>query len=201
MHGPSRLPPVARDDLAVTEGSLKGRLLVATPSLGDPNFDRTVVLVLEHNEEGALGVVLNRPSDIELAGPLPEWRALAADPPVVFVGGPVAQGAAIGLVQVGADTEGDAWTPVLGPVGILDLSRDPDDVGLPVAAVRIFSGYAGWGPDQLQGEVDVGAWFVVDGLPEDALSPEPGSLWRSVLKRQRGQLALFANFPADPAMN
>ena len=138
---------------------------------------------------------------MELAGPLPEWQPFAADPPVIFVGGPVAQGAAIGLVRVTGTAATEGWTPVLGPIGILDLSRDPDEVEVPVAEVRVFSGYAGWGPGQLEAEVQVGAWFVVDGRPEDALSPEPVRLWRTVLRRQQGQLALYANFPVDPAMN
>lgn len=181
--------------------SLKGRLLVASPSLGDPNFDRTVVLVLEHGEDGAVGVVLNRPSDTEVADPLPGWHRLAADPPVVFVGGPVSPDAAICLARSWPDERLEAYEPVVGPLGTLDLSIDPDDVSPALQAIRVFVGYAGWGAGQLEGEIAAGAWFVVDANPDDAMSGDPESLWRAVLRRQRGRLAMFANFPPNPAMN
>jgi putative transcriptional regulator len=185
----------------VDAGLLKGRLLVATPALGDANFDRTVVLLLEHGDEGALGVVLNRPSVTDVDGPLPEWGALAARPPVFFVGGPVQPNAIIGLARVRSDELPDGWSPVLGPLGVIDLSRDPADVGPAVEEVRLFAGYAGWEAGQLEGEIEAGAWFVVDADMHDALSPEPDELWRAVLRRQRGTLALFAQFPPNPSMN
>src|ERR1700694_56140 len=122
---------------------LGGRLLVANPVLPDPNFDRTVVLMLAHEEEGALGVVLNRPSEMELDAPLPRWERLAADPPVVFVGGPVAPGAAICLGRMPAGQPAAGWTPVTGELGTLDLEQDPDEVAEGVAQIRVFAGYAG----------------------------------------------------------
>jgi putative transcriptional regulator len=185
----------------VDSDPLKGRLLVATPVLGDANFDLTVVLLLEHNEEGALGVVLNRPSMTEVGGPLPEWGDLAAHPPVFFVGGPVAPTAVIGLARVSPQAEAEGWNPVLGPVGVIDLSRSPIDIGMPIQKVRVFAGYAGWEGGQLEGEIEAGAWFVVDADLDDALSPEPDGLWRAVLRRQRGDLALFSQFPPNPSMN
>lgn len=181
--------------------SLKGRLLVATPGMGDPNFDRTVVLMIEHNAEGALGVVLNRPSDIDLGGPLPEWDRLAAHPAVVFVGGPVAQGAVICLARMRTPTDPEGWSPVVGPVGALHVRPESDEIDARVEELRVFSGYAGWGPDQLEGEIEAGGWFVADAQPDDSLSLEPDGLWRRVLLREGGTLALFANFPADPSMN
>jgi putative transcriptional regulator len=174
----------------------RGRLLVATPLLGDPNFERTVVLLIEANADGAVGVVLNRPSDTVLVDALPEWAGRAADPAVVFVGGPVEQTAAIGLARHG---NGPA-TEVLDGVGLLDLGQEPGAAPA-VDAVRIFAGYAGWGPGQLEGEIEEGAWFVVDADPADALSPDPDDLWRSVLRRQRDQVALYAAFPDDPSLN
>ncbi len=180
---------------------LSGRLLVATPLLGDPNFDRTVVLMLEHSEEGALGVVLNRPSEIELTGPLPDWGRLAAPPSVVFVGGPVSQGAVIALARVESDHDGDGWSRVLPLVGVLDLNKDLDAMGIEVEEVRVFTGYAGWGPGQVEGEIEEGAWFVVDADPADAMADDPDSLWRIVLRRQRGELAKFALYPPDPSVN
>ncbi len=110
--------------------ALKGRLLVATPNLGDPNFERTVVLVLEHGDEGALGVVLNRPSELDVAEPLPEWARAAAHPPVVFIGGPVAPSAAVCLARLGRHGGAEGWQPLLGQdglVGTLDLDSDPDE--------------------------------------------------------------------------
>lgn len=181
--------------------SLKGKLLVATPVIGDPNFERTVVLVLEHNDEGALGVVLNRPSEVELLGPLPEWDRFAAHPSVVFVGGPVAREAVIALARVRPGEEEPAWVTVCDRVAAVDLNRDPDEVAGRVEEVRFFAGYAGWGPGQLEGEIDAGAWFVVDALPGDTFVADPEHLWRRVLRRQGGTTAMFANFPDDPRMN
>ena len=185
----------------MTPSSLRGRLLVATPVLYDPNFDRSVVLVLEHGlDEGALGVVLNRPSGTELDEPLPGWGPLAADPPVVFVGGPVEPSAAIAIGWASGD-EPPGWSPVLGTIGTVDLNVEPDDVADELDAVRIFAGYAGWGPGQLEGELDAGAWVVVEADPRDAMTDDPGNLWRSVLRRQPGTVAWLANYPADPSTN
>ena len=180
--------------------SLKGRLLVATPSLADPNFERTVVLMLEHGDEGALGVVLNRASEVDLRGPLPEWAPFAAEPSVVFVGGPVGQGSMIALARV-EGSPAEPWAPVLGPIGVLDLGSDARDVGDRLSGLRVFYGYAGWAGGQVEGEIEEGAWFVLDAEPGDALAHAPDGLWREVLRRQPGRISMFANFPADPALN
>lgn len=186
----------------MTGTSHRGRLLVATPVIGDPNFHRTVVLLLEHNEQGALGLVLNRPTDVALLDPLPEWAGLAATPRVVFVGGPVEQGAAIGLAQRRpVPAAGDGFDPILGLIGTLDLSRDPRDVDESIEAVRVFAGYAGWGPQQLEQELAAGAWIVVDAHPDDILCDHPAELWRDVLRRQGGDLALLSYCPPDPSLN
>jgi putative transcriptional regulator len=181
--------------------ALTGRLLVATPILGDPNFDHTVILVLEHNDEGAVGVVLNRPTDMELADPLPGWHRLAAEPAVVFMGGPVSPTAAICLGRGWRDAEATGYEPLFGAIGTVDLTLDPDQVTSALQAIRVFVGYAGWGEGQLEGEIEAGAWFVVDAHPDDALSSEPDELWRTVLRRQRGRMAMYANFPTNPSMN
>lgn len=181
--------------------SLKGRLLVATPALEEPTFDRTVILMLEHGGEGALGLVLNRPSEVELAGPAPDWEPFAAHPPVIFFGGPVAQGSAICLARAASAEASEAWTPLFGGLGALNIGRSPHEVDQPIDEVRVFSGHAGWAPEQLENEIANGAWFVVDAHPDDALSAEPRELWRRVLRRQGGRVALYAAFPADPALN
>jgi putative transcriptional regulator len=185
----------------VTGGSLTGKLLVATPVIGDGTFERSVVLLLEHSEEGAFGLVLNQPTSLDLLDPLPQWYSLAARPSVVFVGGPVEQERAIALARADVAREIEGWSPVLGRIGTLDLTREPDEIGPGLEEIRVFAGYAGWQAGQLEGEIGVEAWFVVDAWPEDLLSDEPEALWSRVLRRQRGDMALFAGYPADPSAN
>jgi putative transcriptional regulator len=180
--------------------SLRGRLLVATPGLLDPNFFRTVVLLLEHNEQGALGVVLNRPSDAPLADAVPAWAPFAAAPGVVFVGGPVRPESAIGLA-LGEGEATDGFARIDERQGTVDLERAPAEVQPSVERLRVFAGYAGWGAQQLEGEVANGSWFVVEAGPDDAWCDSPGDLWRRVLGRQPGRLALFADCPDDPSTN
>jgi putative transcriptional regulator len=182
-------------------------LLVSVPTLGDPNFFRTVVFMIEHTEEGALGVVLNQPTGTRVDEVLEDWAPYAAEPAVAFVGGPVQQREAlIGFARV-ADLDpgdGEAWQPLLGRVGTVDLGRAPLDARPDLEAVRIFAGYSGWGPSQLEGELAAGGWFVVDALPADLLTPDPAGLWRAVLRRQGGDVAVAANYPLlgeGPAVN
>ena len=174
---------------------------MATPALEDPNFYRTVLLMLEHGDEGALGVVLNRPSEMELSGPVPDWEPFAAPPPVIFFGGPVAPGTAICLARSACDEESEGWIRLFGRVGALDIGRSPPDVAQPIDDIRVFSGHAGWGPGQLEGEIAEGAWFVVDADPDDPLSAQPLELWRRVLLRQPCRLALSSTFPPAPSLN
>ena len=182
--------------------STKGRLLVAAPSLLDPNFHRTVVLMIEHDDEqGALGVVLNRPSLTEVGGPLPEWEPVAAFPEVLFLGGPVSPSNVIGLARVGPGADGEGVTPLLDQLALVDLNNPPSELGAMVEEARAFAGCAGWAPGQLEAEIGIGAWFVVDAQVDDVLSPTPDELWAAVLRRQGGKLALFATFPSDIADN
>jgi putative transcriptional regulator len=180
--------------------TLRGRLLVATPPLVDPNFDRSVVLMLEHGDEGALGIILNRPTESMLATVLPDWEAHASAPGVIFSGGPVAPEAVIALARGGADSD-EGWVSVLDEVGSVDVGRDPDDLGFRIDALRVFVGYAGWGPGQLEGEIEENAWFVVPTQASDPFADRPEQLWRDVLRRQRGRVAMFAHFPPDPTSN
>ncbi len=181
--------------------SVRGRLLVATPSLYDPNFFRTVILVLEHGEDGALGVVLNRPSEAAVGETLPDWNRLASDPGVVFVGGPVSPDAAIGVAHVGTTDQADGWAPLFGHLGTVDLGRDPVELPVAVQNLRVFAGYAGWSQGQLDGELDAGGWFVIDVAPDDVFTSDPDRLWASVLRRQGGRLAMFASAPPHPSTN
>jgi len=181
---------------------VKGKLLVAMPGLEDPNFFRTVVLVLDHTDDGAVGVVLNRPSAASLAEPLPAWAELAAEPAVVFVGGPVQPEAAIGLArQTGESGAPDGFSALFGELGTVDLERPPTAVAPTVDRVRVFAGYSGWGPGQLEEELAADGWFVVDADATDVWSSSPREMWRTVLRRQRGQLQVFADFPLEPGTN
>jgi putative transcriptional regulator len=174
---------------------IAGRLLVASPILLDPNFARSVVLILQHDSEGALGVVLNRPTGEEVELHLPEWGPRLEQPPVVFVGGPVEPAIAIGVVRNQSPSEPTA----LGGVGMVDLGADP--AAAPPGTVRVFSGYSGWGAGQLEAELAEEAWMVVEALPIDVFTDRPDELWSVVLRRQRGELAMLATYPADPSVN
>jgi putative transcriptional regulator len=182
--------------------SLAGRLLVATPALKDPNFERTVVLIVAHEPGGSIGVVLNRATEVAVADVLDGWGALADDPGVVFEGGPVQPEAAICIAR---SRSASGWIAgfnrVSGAVGTLDLSQDPEAMLTKISAVRVFAGYAGWGEGQLEAEVETGSWFVFDALPGDAFVGRPDDLWPMVLRRQGGLIAAVAIFPADPSMN
>jgi putative transcriptional regulator len=182
--------------------TLRGRLLVATPALGDPNFARTVVLVLEHGPPGAVGLVLNRPIDRPVGEVLPGWSALAAEPDVLFVGGPVEPGGMIALGRVGPEVEAPpGFRPVLDRVGTIDLRADPETAGTSLQAVRTFAGYSGWDSGQLEAELAAEAWYVVRAQGEDVFTADATGLWRAVLLRQRGPLKLVASFPPDPTLN
>ena len=179
--------------------STKARLLVATPELLDPNFHRSVVLVLEHNDDGALGVVLNRPRLVSGGDAVPQWADRLAFPSRLHSGGPVSEGSVIGLA-LGPAGGIDGLSPLLGQLGVVDLHRSPEE--LPdVEPVRLFAGYSGWSAGQLDAELLAGGWIVVDALPEDALTPSPEELWQAVLGRQPGLLGHLAGYPDDPRLN
>ncbi len=173
---------------------------MATPVLRDPNFDRTVIFMLEHGEQGALGVVINRPSELPVAGTIDEWAGFSALPTNVFIGGPVSPSSIIALAAADPETFSDRWSPILGSIGTVDLDGDPGDIpGL--RSVRMFAGYAGWQAGQLEGELLSGSWFVVDTTVDDVLDPEPNTLWWRVLGRQAGAIGRLRNYPADPWVN
>ena len=179
-----------------------GMLLVATPALQDPNFAETVVLLLDVNDEGALGVVLNRPSQVLVADVLESWRDTVAEPEVLFRGGPVGTDGALAVARLcDPDDPPVGWRPVAGPVGMVDLDTPAELVDGSLAAMRVFAGYAGWGVGQLAGEVDEGSWYVVSGEAGDAFRGETNGLRRDVMRRQPGMLAWHVNRPVDPDMN
>ena len=178
--------------------SARGQLLIAGPGLGDPNFWRTVVLVVEHTDEGALGLVLNRPSDTTVGDAVPQLGELVDPGEDLLVGGPVQQSSVIVLAEF--DDPGDAALIAFDDVGI--LRTGPDGHGGPgLRATRAFVGHAGWGPGQLDGEVERGDWILEPARRSDAFASEPLHLWPSVLARKGGTYALLARMPVDPSVN
>jgi putative transcriptional regulator len=186
----------------VGDSTLASRLLIATPLLTEATFARTVILLLEHGEQsGALGLVLNRPESAPVLDVVPSVADLATAPGVLFSGGPVSPSTAIalGLAAPGADPEG--WTAVVPPIVTVDLDHDPALLAASLRALRVFAGYAGWAPGQLELEIEEGAWYLVDARPDDAFLADPEQLWRVVLRRQGWPLAAVAVCPLDPTMN
>jgi putative transcriptional regulator len=182
--------------------SLTGRLLVAAPQLIDPNFARTVVLVCRHDDEdGALGLILNRPTDIAVGDHLPGWVEVVSRPEVVHLGGPVQPEVAIGLGRCRPGFEPPGWTMVAGRLGMVDLSGSPAEATAALEALRVFAGYAGWSAGQLDFEASSGDWFSVPPGPDDVFPARAEQLWREVLRRQPSELALYADFPPDPSLN
>lgn len=179
-----------------------GKLLVATPRTGGKVFRRSVVLVLQHDEQGAQGVVLNHPMHAHVSAVLPSWQDYVTHPPNVFQGGPVALDSALGLVTVPGDhLEMMGVRLLFRGIGLVDLDVPPLVVMPRVAGLRIFAGYAGWSDGQLEQEIRDGGWYVVESEARDAFTPEPQTLWSTVLRRQRGNLAFVASLPEDPTMN
>jgi putative transcriptional regulator len=186
--------------------SLRGQLLIAGPTLQDPNFIRSVVLVGEHNEEGALGVVLNRPSDTSVGEAVPDLEELTGDEDPVYVGGPVQPSAVLVLAEYLIPAE--APQLVTGDVGFLAIDGDEEEDdppaysnGTPLARARVFAGYAGWGPGQLETELERDDWIIVDAEPDDVFDDDANTLWSRVLERQGGHLRLVARMPLDPSTN
>jgi len=173
--------------------SLTGSLLVATPILLDPNFFRTVVLLLQHDEDGCVGVVLNRPTEEPVVDHLPAWANYVPDPKTVNFGGPVDPAVAIGLCLAG-----DGMSTDVPGLTLVDLSAPPEEATN--HPVRIYSGYSGWGSEQLETEIAMGSWYVVQASPEDPFDPGEGQ-WRRVLRRQPGFLSAVSTFPDDITLN
>ena len=179
-----------------------GMLLVATPALQDPNFVDTVVLLLDVTEEGALGVVLNRPSQVLVADVLEPWRDVVGEPEVLFRGGPVGTDGALAVARLRDPQDTPVgWRPVAGLIGMVDLDTPTELVDGSLSAMRVFAGYAGWGAGQLDDEVERQDWYVVTSEADDPFRDDPGGLRRDVMRRQPGMLAWHVNRPVDPDLN
>lgn len=182
-----------------------GSLLIASATLVDPHFARCVLLVLESNEEGSLGVILNQPSQTAVGDVLEHWRDVVNPPGVLFRGGPVELNAALALGALGHGVRPEeaplGWRQVTGSLGMVDLDEHPDDYLGRLRALRVYAGYSGWGAGQLDGEIAEGSWHVVPAQPSDLFSDRPDRLWRTILRRQPAPLSLLATLPADVTLN
>jgi putative transcriptional regulator len=190
-------PHIARSDDTSVQ-SLKGQLLVAGPALQDPNFHRTVILVGEHSDEGAMGVVLNRPSNATVTEAVPELETLVDGAELVHVGGPVQPSAIVVLADFVDPNR--AGVLVVESVGFLPAEVEPDELG-ELRRARVFAGYAGWGPSQLDTELEEGSWIVEAAVPEDVFTAAPDDLWSLVLRRKGGPFSVLALMPPDPSQN
>lgn len=179
--------------------STRGQLLIAGPGLQDPNFWRTVVLVIEHTEEGALGLVLNRPSETTAGEAIPELEQTLTPEEPLLIGGPVQPSSVIVLAEF--EEASDAALIAFDEIGVLGADAAQENLGAGIRQGRAFAGHAGWGPGQLDSELERGDWILESARPEDAFSAEPATLWSEVLLRKGGSYALIARMPADPSVN
>jgi putative transcriptional regulator len=179
--------------------SLRGRLLIAGPTLVDPNFARSVVLMAEHGEEGAMGVVLNRPATITVGEAVPDLAVLAGTEEPVYVGGPVQRQSVIVLAEFqDPDYAGEL---ILPGIGFAAAGADFEELAGAVSRTRICAGCAGWAPGQLESELERDDWIVGAPRPDDLFSDGPDELWATVLTRMGGNYALIARMPLDPSVN
>lgn len=179
-----------------------GDLLVAGISISDGVFDGSVVLLLDADESGTLGVVLNKVTTIDLPGALPAWAQMVSEPQALFDGGPVSQQGAICLAEPWSEEdEPPGWRAVVGRIGLLNLDTPVEIAEGTYRNLRVFAGYAGWDAGQLERELEFEMWHVVPALPADAFDPEPETLWRRVLRRQGGELGLLSTWTADHEAN
>ena len=184
-----------------TEPPAAGRLLVAAPELKDPSFAGAVVLLLDHDDDGSLGVIVNRPTAVVVSSVLPAWTPSISPPEVLFEGGPVSRDSALAVARVLGDDDPVGFRRIVGDLGIIDLDTPVDVMADAIGDLRIFAGYAGWGAGQLAGELDEGSWYVVDALPRDVFGPEVSRLRQAVLRRQPGELAWLSTRPENPSQN
>ena len=179
--------------------TLQGQLLVASPALGDPNFARAVVAIANHDEDGALGIVLNRPSDTEVVEAVPELDGVVESDEIVYVGGPVQPASIVVLAEF--EDPAEAAFLVVGAIGLVSDRTGLDRLDEATARRRIFAGYAGWGPGQLEAEIERDDWIVEPAQPEDVFADDAFDLWGRVLERKGGQFKLLARMPLDPSVN
>jgi putative transcriptional regulator len=179
--------------------SLAGQLLIASPAILDPNFRRTVVFLTAHNEDGAVGLILNRRSDTTVGEAVPQLVPMTGAEEPVFVGGPVNSSGVAVLAQFEDPDEAGVW--VVDDIGYVALDEAIDAGPPPLARMRVFAGVAGWGEEQLESELERDDWFIEPADPNDVFTEDPEGLWSAVLRRKGGQYELVARMPIDPSQN
>ena len=175
----------------------RGKLLVSSPALVDPNFRKTVVLIAHHDEDGAMGLVLSRPSTVAAVDAVPALTGIPGADDPVFVGGPVQPEAFMVLAEF--DDVGQAAAPILNGLGFMPADAEPET--LAIRRLRLFAGYSGWGGGQLEAELREDSWILVDAIADDEFADDPDELWREVLHRKGGAFSLMENMPFDPGLN
>ncbi len=179
-----------------------GLLLIASPIISDGVFDHSVCVILDADESGTLGVVLNRIGELSLQTALPGWEPLASFPARLYDGGPVSPEGAVCLASPArAGEEPPGWRPLFGEVGLLHLGTPLEIATGAYRDVRIFAGYSGWAPGQLEDELEKGMWHPVAARYGDVFDSEPTTLWRRVLRREGGELGLLSAWTATPELN
>lgn len=179
---------------------LKGQLLLDSGQLGGSFFQRTVVLICEHNADGAFGLVLNRSMGSKVGEMIVADLPTALKDSTLYLGGPV-QPTALSVLH------SDAFIPDANVIPNLSLSHSLDgllDFGesfSPTRQVKLFAGYAGWSPGQLEDEIRRDAWLIHPASLELVFKPDPATLWQSILQRKGWKYKLLAQMPDDLSSN
>ena len=201
---PNRVDQAERLDPGATMRGMQpaaGSLLIASATLLDPNFARCVLLILNSDSDGTLGVVLNRPTETPVGEVLSPWQDMTSEPGVFFRGGPVELNAALALGSLRSGPAPSGWRPLTGSLGIVDLDSSPDEFLGRLNALRVYVGYTGWGAEQLEGEIAEGSWHVVPAADHDLFSDTPDRVWAEVLRRQPPPLSMLTTLPEDANLN
>jgi putative transcriptional regulator len=179
--------------------SLAGHLLLASPQLVDPSFVRTVIAVANHDDLGALGVVLNRPAEVSVSETVPDLAPVVSGDDRLYLGGPVQDDAIVVMAEF--DDPGEPQLLITGAIGLVSERTEIGRLAAMEGRRRAFAGYAGWSPGQLDAEIENDDWFVTEVMPDDLFSDAPTTLWSDVLKRMGGEYELVARMPVDVSLN
>ncbi|MGL4832529.1 MAG: YqgE/AlgH family protein [Propionibacteriaceae bacterium] len=185
----------------LTREPLPGDLLISSVAHHDPVFDGAVILLLDKDGDGALGVVLNQCSDLDLEAVLPEWAPYVSTPGGLFKGGPVGTDSAVCLASLAPGMiMPEGFRPVFADVGLVLVDQPQNQIN-GYDQIRFYTGFVGWGPGQLGDEIDRGEWYIQPAQPADVFCQDPESLWRCVLRRIPGEASFFSTWTPHPELN